>query len=77
MHYYAQQSPRGFVNEVNTYRFRSRADRDAFVSAHASDGDVSSAACGARAVTARQAHATVGYRGDAATQNFNSGFIDC
>lgn len=73
---YAEQSPRGFANETNTYRFASKAERDAWVAKHASDGDVNSAARGARAISAKQARANVGYRGDAATESFNSGYID-
>jgi len=75
-HYYAEQSPRGFANETNTYRFSSKAGRDTWVTKHASDGDVNSAACGACAITEKQARKNVGYRGDAATQSFNSGYIE-
>lgn len=74
--YYAEQSPRGFANEVKTYRFSTKAERDAWVAEHAGDGDVNSAACGARAITAKQARANVGYRGDAITESYNSGYID-
>ena len=73
--YYAEQSPRGFSNETNTYRFTTKAERDAWVAEHASDGDVNSAACGARAISAKQARANVGFRGDAATESFNSGYL--
>jgi hypothetical protein len=75
-HYYAEQSPRGFANEIKTYRFASKADRDAFVEEHKNDGDCNSAACGAEAIDAKTAYANVGYRGDDATESFNSGFID-
>jgi hypothetical protein len=75
-HYYADQSPRGFANEINTYRFASKAERDAWVAEHASDGDVNSATRGGRAITAKQARVNVSYRGDAATESYNSGYID-
>jgi len=74
-HYYAEQSPRGFGNEINVYRFASRAARDAWVAEHADDGDVNAATCGAYAVSARTAYRTAGYRGDAATQSYNA-FVD-
>jgi hypothetical protein len=76
MAYYAEQSPRGFANEINTYRFATRATRDKFVAERENDGDCNSAALGARAITARDARRNVGYRGDAATQSYNSGYID-
>lgn len=70
--YYASQSPRGFANEVGVHSFPSRLARDEWVAEHEDDGDVNSAACGARAITARQAKAIIGsYRGDAATDNYN------
>ena len=75
-HYYAEKSPRGFANEMNTYRFKSKIERDEWVDRHESDGDVNSAACGARAITAKQAASNVGYRGDAATDSYNSGYTD-
>ena len=74
--YYAEQSPRGFANEVNTYRFKSKQARDAWVEEHRHDGDVNAASQGARAITAREARENVGYKGDAATKSYNSGFID-
>jgi hypothetical protein len=75
-HYYAEQSPRGFSNEIKTYRFATKAERDAWVGEHKCEGDVNSAARGARAISAKQARANVGYRGDEVTESFNSGFID-
>lgn len=75
-HYYAEQSPRGFANEINTYRFANKASRDAFVKEHQDDGDCNSASLGADAIDAKTAYKNVGYRGDAATESFNSGFID-
>ena len=60
--YYAEQSPRGFGNEVNTYRFTTKAARDKWVAEHESDGDVNSASQGARAITADQARKNVAFR---------------
>ena len=74
--YYAEQSPRGFANEINTFRFNSEAARDRWVSEHEIDGDVNSASQGARAITAAEARHNVSYKGDAATQSYNSGYID-
>ena len=74
--YYAEQSPRGFANEVVTHRFGSKVERDQWVTEHESDGGMNSAACGARPISAIQARRNVGYRGDAATQNFNSGYVE-
>jgi hypothetical protein len=74
--YYAEQSPRGFANETNTYRFTTKAVRDKWVAEHESDGDCNSASQGARSITAAEARRNVGYKGDAATQSYNSGYID-
>jgi hypothetical protein len=74
--YYAQQSPRGFANEVKTYRFSSKAARDKWVAEHYNDGDCNSAYIGAYACTRRQAYKTIHYRGDAITQSFNSSLLD-
>lgn len=70
--FYAAQSPRGFANEVRVHVFPSRADRDVWVAAHEDDGDVNSASQGAYAITSKQAREILGYRGDAATQSYNS-----
>ena len=70
--YYAAQSPRGFANEIAIHSFPSRASRDAWVTAHADDGDVNSAARGAYAVTAKQARQLLRYSGDAITPSFMS-----
>jgi hypothetical protein len=75
-HFYAEQSPRGFANELHTYRFTTKAARDKFVADHCNDGDCNSALTGARAITAKQAMANVNYAGDALTKSYNSGFID-
>ena len=72
MTYYAEQSPRGFANEVNVHSFASRAERDAWVEEHRSDGDVNSAARGARRCTAREAREITRARGNAVTQNYNT-----
>lgn len=70
--YYAAQKPRGFANEIEVCSFGSRALRDAWVDAHADDGDVNSAACGAYAVTAAEARKICRYHGDAVTGSYNS-----
>ena len=70
--YYAAQSPRGFANEINVHVFGSRLARDLWVDQHADDGDVNSAACGARAISSMHARRISGDRGDAATQSYNS-----
>jgi hypothetical protein len=72
MTFYAAQSPRGFANEINVRAFASRQERDAWVLAHEDDGDVNSASQGAYAITSKRARAILGYRGDAATQSYNS-----
>jgi hypothetical protein len=74
-HYYAEQSPRGFANEVIVHKFESRAQRDAWVEEHQYDGDVNSAYTGARACTAAEAKRILAYRGDAITESYN-GLID-
>lgn len=74
-HYYAEQSPRGFANEVIVHKFESRAQRDAWVEEHRYDGDVNSAYTGARACTADEARRILAYRGDAITESYN-GLID-
>ena len=74
--YYAEQSPRGFANETNTYRFTTKAARDKWVAEHESDGDCNSASQGATAITADQARKNVAYKGDASTESYNSGYID-
>ena len=53
--YYAKQSPRGFANEIEIIAFRNKAARDQWVSAHKDDGDVNSAALGAKAITSGEA----------------------
>ena len=69
--YYAEQSPRGFANEIVAHKFPSRAARDKWVEEHKDDGDCNSAACGASACTAARARQIVGYKGDAVTQSYN------
>jgi hypothetical protein len=76
MSYYAEQSPRGFANEINTYRFATKADRDAWVEDHENDGDCNSANQGATAITSAQARKNIGYKGDDATESYNSNYID-
>ena len=70
--FYAAQSPRGFANEVVVHAFPSRQARDAWVAAHEDDGDVNSAPQGAYAITGKRARQILGYRGDAATQSYNT-----
>ena len=74
-HYYAEQSPRGFANEVIVHKFESRAQRDAWVEEHQYDGDVNSAYTGAGVCTAAEARRILAYRGDAITESYN-GLID-
>ena len=74
--YYAEQSPRGFANETNTYRFTSKASRDKWVAEHESDGDCNSASQGASAITADRARKNVAYKGDSCTRSYNSGYLD-
>lgn len=74
-HYYAEQAPRGFANEIMVHRFPSRQARDAWVEEHAYDGDCNSAACGASACTADRARHILAYRGDAITESYH-GLID-
>lgn len=70
--FYAAQSPRGFANETHVHSFPTRAARDAWVSDHADDGDVNAATRGAYSITAKEARAILGDRGDAATETFNA-----
>lgn len=70
--FYAAQSPRGFSNETVVHQFPSKRARDQWVSEHADDGDVNSAACGAYRITSARAREIVGYRGDELTQSYNS-----
>jgi hypothetical protein len=70
--FYAAQAPRGFVNEIIVHSFPSSSLRDAWVELHEDDGDVNSAAQGARTISATRARKILGYRGDAATESFNS-----
>jgi hypothetical protein len=69
--YYAEQSPRGFANEIIVHHFSSRAARDAWVYQHKDDGDCNSAVIGARACTAKRAQEILGYKGNAITESFN------
>jgi hypothetical protein len=59
--YYAAQSPRGFSNEVNVYRFSDKQKRDAWVAEHGHDGDVNGAAMGAYTITQKEARKLVGW----------------
>lgn len=70
--YYAEQSPRGFSNEIVVHAFRERSERDAWVEEHRHDGDVRSAYCGALACTAKAARDILRRRPDALTQMYNS-----
>ena len=74
--YYAEQSPRGFANEINTYRFSSKIARDKWVAEHGADGDMNSASRGTTAITAKDARQNVRYKGDAITRSYNSDYIN-
>jgi hypothetical protein len=63
-HWYAAHSVRGFANEVNVLRFTDKATRDQWVREHRHDGGVNSAACGAEAVTAKEAHKVARRKGN-------------
>ena len=76
-HYYAKQAPRGFANEVIVHKFVSKQARDQWIMAHKDDGDVNSAACGARTCTAREAQSILGYTGDAVTESYNAQVDHC
>jgi hypothetical protein len=65
-HYYAAQSPRGFANEINIYRFGSKADRVAFVSDH----------FGAETITARDARRILARKDNDLTKQYNR-LMDC
>lgn len=71
-YYYAQKSPRGFGNEVATYRFTTKSARDEFVEMDADPCvETSTFAC-----SAKEAHEVVNRKADACTQVFNSGMLD-
>jgi hypothetical protein len=72
IYFYAAQSPRGFSNETNVHAFATEQERNDWVDRHFDDGDVNSAACGARVITAKNAAAILHDKGDAATQTYNS-----
>ena len=74
-HYYATQSPRGFANEINVWQFASRADRDAWVQIHRTDGDCNSAALGAQSCTVRDAHRILARR-DTNVEKFYNMLVD-
>lgn len=69
--YYAEQSPRGFANEVIIHKFASSSARNKWVDEHKHDGDCNSASCGARSCTAARARKILGYKGDAVTGSYN------
>jgi hypothetical protein len=76
MYYYAEQSPRGFANEIKTYRFSTKANRDKWVEQHRNDGDCNSAYQGASSITRKTAYRNIRYRGDAITRSFNSPLLN-
>jgi len=51
--FYAQRSPRGFANEIDIHRFRTKAERDAFVEDARTAAEVCTAA-EARAILRRK-----------------------
>lgn len=76
MSFYAEQRPRGFRNEINTYQFSTKAARDKWVAEHGSDGGQNSASLGAYAITAKEARKNIAYKGDEITDSYNSGYLD-
>lgn len=73
MTYYAEHSPRGFANEVNTYRFATKDARDKWV---ANIDYTWNASQWANAITAEKARKNVRYKGDSVTKSYNSDYID-
>ena len=74
MSYYAEHSPRGFANEINTYGFATNAARDKWFANIDYTENVNQTA---RAITANDARKNVHYKGDwAATKSYNSDYID-
>lgn len=69
---YAVQSPRGFSNELTVHAFANDADRGVWVAQHEDDGEVNSAAQGARVITAKEATMILHSRGDSATQTYHA-----
>ena len=63
--YYMEKSPRGFSNEVNTYSFPTKKERDEFVNEF-----------GGNSISRREAMRNIKYKGDAATESYNSELID-
>ncbi len=76
-HFFARQAPRGFANEIDIHSFSLRADRDAWVADHASDGDVNAAYCGAKPCTAREATEILRRRKDDLTMQYNNLIDHC
>jgi hypothetical protein len=72
-HYYAEHSPRGFANEINTYRFATKDARDKWIDSIDFTENVNQRA---GAITAAEARKNVRYKGDWATKSYNSGYID-
>jgi hypothetical protein len=73
MSYYAEHSPRGFANEINTYRFATKDARDKWL---AGIDYTWNASQWATAITADKARKNVRYKGDWATKSYNSDYID-
>lgn len=73
MNYYAENIPRGFANEINTYRFATKAARDKWLANIDYAENVNQTA---RAITAKEARKNVHYKGDSATKSYNSDYID-
>lgn len=73
MSYYAEHSPRGFANEINTYRFATKEARDKWLVGIDYTQNVNQSA---GAITATRARKNVRYKGDWATKSYNSDYID-
>lgn len=73
MSYYAEHSPRGFANEINTYRFATKEARDKWLASIDYTQNVNQRT---EAITAAKARKNVRYKGDWATKSYNSDYID-
>ena len=65
-HYYAEKSPRGFSNEIETYKFTRKKDRDNFVLENERTSTV----------TRKEALKNVNWKGDQMTNSYNSDMMD-
>ena len=67
--YYVERMPRGFSNEIETYAFPTQEMRRKYLEDH----DMGGGPTEPRAISSREARKNINYRGDAATQSYNSG----